>query len=526
MKTMKILVFLIGISLILSGCSSPSTGSEDKIVSPENQLLPIEGTWEVSDVLVTGATNEYDDEYEWIGKEIQFANSHMSVDEVILENPQYQMKRVNREQYLLFNSKSLPENFTFSNKEIEVVTVIDVDKFFCEVLIINKNELILIIEGNTLHLNKVSNEVDEYIISEVEIEDNQGISIEKDESEMVQTGVLIGLRSEDTSNGSDDKYSYRTLWISSTNDEINPILEMENIFFPRRSGFWKLAVKETNEDNKTEEYISSNNVSMEDTKEEMQLRNRTMALEGLAELKKSESHGIDFSRWPENTTGKITRKINYVGNDYISVETVGKGMDTITNADWQTSKLELLAIDSLPNGSGVKISDISGENGTRAIKSAWERTIANLEIDSPDILYREELLENFGMERKLGNWLFKGRINYIKNNEFNVADYSINLIPPSEVVFYDTLFVPWTNIKDRVPSALDVYTSPNKDVAIVITNEELLIYDINGNDLDRYPRIRLDLKEGETVIMAEWATGKYVENWEKTFQRSGGQVVQ
>ena len=194
--------------------------------------------------------------------------------------------------------------------------------------------------------------------------------------------------------------------------------------------------------------------------------------------------------------------------------------------NFETSKLQLLPIDGLPNANSVKISDILGEMGVISIKSAWEKALNSLKIENADILYREELLENFGMERKLGNWRLKGRINYTKNNVFNTADYNINILPPSKVVFYDTLFVPWKNIKDRVPRALDAYTSPNKDIAIVQTKRELLIYDIHGNELDQYPKIRIDLKEEETVIMAEWATGKYVENWEGIFLKTGGSVLE
>lgn len=526
MKTVKILVFLLAISLMLSACSSPSTDSAEKIVSPQNQLIPARGTWEISEVLMTTSSNKEEDKEEWLGKKVQFSDRYMSLGESILENPQYQMKRVNGEEYLLFNSKSLPSNFVFPNKEVEVITVIDQDKFFCEVLIIKENELILKIQGNSFYLSKLSDEVDQYISSKSDDENNQEINIQMEKDSLIHTGVLIGLRSENKSNSDDpeNEYNYRTLWISSKNNEINPILEIENIFFPRRSGFWKIETKKATQDGRSEQYILANNVLMEDNKAEIQLKARMMRNEEISTNDGDVTSELDFSRWGEKI-GEIKRKINYVGNDYISVETIGKGEYIVGSENWESSKLQILPIDGLPNGRGVKISDILDETGVISIKSAWERAINYLEIDNRNILYREELLENFGMERKLGHWFLKGRINYTKKKEFNAADYSINLIPPPKVVFYDTLFVPWTNIKDRVPRALDAYTSPNKDIAIILTKRELLIYDIYGNDLGRYPKERLKLKEGETIIMAEWATGQYVEGWEGIFQKSGGQLL-
>lgn len=526
MKTVKMLVFLLVISLMLSACSSPSTDSSEKIVSPQNQLMPVEGTWEVSEVLMTTSSNEGEDKEEWLGQKVQFSDTYMSLGESILENPQYQMKRVNGEEYLLFNSKTLPSNFVFPNKDVEVITVIDQDKFFCEVLIIKENELVLKMQSNTFYLTKLSEEVDQYISNKSDDENNQEINIQMDKESPIHTGVLIGLRSENKSsnNDSENEYNYRTLWISSKNNEINPVLEIENIFFPRRSGFWKIEMKKATQDSRSEQYISANNVLMEDNKAEIQLKARMMRNEEIPTNNEDVAPELDFSKWGEKT-GEIKRKINYVGNDYISVETIGKGEYIVGSENWESSKLQILPIDGLPNGRGVKISDILDETGVISLKSAWEKAINYLEIDNSNILYREELLENFGMDRKLGHWFLEGRINYIKEKEFNTADYSISLIPPPKVVVYDTLFVPWTNIKDRVPRALDAYTSPNKDIAIVLTKRELLIYDIYGNDLGRYPREKLKLKEGETIIMAEWATGQYVDRWEDIFQKSGGQLL-
>lgn len=517
MKTFKILAILLIVSLALSACSSPTTDSAEKIVSPQNQLMPIKGTWEVSKILTTENFNEEDKE-EWLTKIIQFSDSYMSIGEYILENPQYQMKRVSGEQYLLFNSKSLPKDFVFPNKEVEVITVIDEDKFFCEVLLIKENELILKIQNSSFYLSKVSDEIDEYISSESDKENNENMNIQMDKEGVVNTGVLIGLRSLNKNNNDPIRdYNYRTLWISSTNSEINPILEMENIFFPRRSGFWKIQMENAKDGYRSEDYIVANNILVENNKEEIQLKSKIMQSEGLSLKVADIDQELDLDRWGERN-GEVKRKINYVGNDYISVETTGSGGYIFGNEKWEKSKLELLPIDGLPNGKGIKISDLLEETGVISMKSAWEKAVNYLKIDNHNILYREELLENFGLERRLGHWFLSGRINYIKDKEFNVADYNIGLIPPSKVVFYDTLLVPWTNIKDRVPRALDAYTSPNKDIAIVLTKREILIYDIIGNELGSYPKEKLELKEGETIIMAEWATGHYVENWANTFK--------
>lgn len=528
MKKVKLLWFLLSIILLISACSHSSVdSSDDMIVPPQNQLMPLAGVWEVEDILITESSAKNEDREDWLGRQVQFSRDHMYLRGISLEKPQYQMKTVNAESYLLFNSKSLPSDFSFPNKEIEVITVIDDDRFFCDILILDSEEIILKIQGNSLLLSKLSDEAGDYIFGDITKESNDnGESIRDEKAEITDTGVLIGLRSKNTDSDGEDRYDYRTLWISSIKNEVGPVLQMEQIFFPRRSGFWKITVKKEQKDHILEESILSSNVLMNESQVEAQLKNKKPGFEGYVATSGYGMSLMDSAEESRLITGEVFRRIDYVGNDYISIETTEKSINNSENLDTQTSKLQLLPIDGLPNANSVKISDISGEIGVISIKSAWEKALNSLKIENADILYREGLLENFGMERKLGNWRLKGRINYTKEGVINTADYNINILPPSRVVFYDTLFVPWKNIKDRVPRALDAYTSPNKDIAIVRTKRELLVYDIHGNELDQYPKVRIDLKEEETVIMAEWATGKYVENWEGIFLKTGGSALE
>lgn len=527
MRGFKTLFLLIAISLFITACSGPPMSTGEKIVSPRNQLIPVKGTWEISQVLENKATKEEINKEEWIGKKVRFSESYISIGESILENPRYQMKRVNGRDYFLYNYKSLPENFVLSSKEVEVITILEEDKFFSEALKISEEELVLEIQNNSFYLTKISDEVEEVFIIDSKKEEEK-VNLKADVDDLLNTGVLIGLRSP-VENGKEESsdYTYRTVWIASSNNEMHPILQTEDIFFPRRSGFWKIEVNKIKKDKRTEDFIFANNISMEESikKKEMKAEIESkVEIESKAEIMDKEldrNMELDFSRWGEKI-GEIKRIINYVGNDYVSVETTGTGGYIKGDEKWEKSKFQLLPTDGLPNGKGIKMSDILGEAGVISMKSAWEETINSSNIDKSNILYREELIENFGLERKLGHWFFKGRINYIMDKNFALRDYNISLIPPSKVVFYDELSVPWTNIKDRVPGALDAFTSPNKDIAIIATANELLIYDITGNDLYQYPKERIALKTGETVIMAEWATGHYAESWENKFKDMTG----
>ena len=157
MKKVKLLWVVLSMILLISACSHSSVdSSDDMIVPPKNQLMPLEGVWEIEDILTTESPVENENREDWLGKQVQFSRDHMYLRGISLEKPQYQMKTVNAESYLLFNSKSLPSDFSFPNKEIEVITVIDNERFFCDILILDSEEIILKIQGYSLLLNKLS----------------------------------------------------------------------------------------------------------------------------------------------------------------------------------------------------------------------------------------------------------------------------------------------------------------------------------------------------------------------------------
>lgn len=127
------------------------------------------------------------------------------------------------------------------------------------------------------------------------------------------------------------------------------------------------------------------------------------------------------------------------------------------------------------------------------------------------------LEENFALFRKTGHWYFMGRVKLPENAQVPYLDFNINLLPPAELVMYDELHLSWTDIKDRIPDAVDAYTSPNRDLAVILTRNQLLIYTMSYGTLGEVPLKKLQLQEGDSVVMAEWALGDYMENWEKTF---------
>ena len=208
--------------------------------------------------------------------------------------------------------------------------------------------------------------------------------------------------------------------------------------------------------------------------------------------------------------------IDYIGNDYVAIE----------NNTGGTAQLQVLPVDKLSSPIGIKVADLLGPAGLKAYHSGREQAVQTLYSQGTTLINADVNEDNFGLTRKNGHWHLQGRVNYYDNSTPGTMEFNINFLPPANLVFYDTLYPSWQSIKDRVPNALDAFTSPNKDIAVIKTKSKLYFFGINGEQLGSVPLRKIELEEGTTIIMAEWATGFYVDDWEKNFLTNGASVLE
>lgn len=495
-KVISILIFIFIISYT-SGCVNISTDSLQKISPPINNKTPLQGKWDILKVISTDTNKAIDKNNDLIGKIAQFSTEYITVGGFSLNKPTYTLRKVNTEDYFLYNHKSLPNYFSITTEEMNIITISNDNKFFCQVLKLSDTEAILELQDYILYLKQISTETDGILSKEINYYNGNLNTIPEDNKSLLRTGVLIGLRYSTNSIADNmPEYNYRTLWISAINKQLHPIVEAKDIFFPRRSGFWTLEMQQVSYDGYIKNIMSARNLLRKDN----------------IQLITGDGYSDEFSN------KKNTRiAINYVGNDYISTEIQFNDSSTLGDKDYLINNLQVLPIDNLSTIKGIKISDILDSTSTETMKKSMDTFVTTLDIEKSDILNPYGFDSNFGLTRKMGHWFLEGRLNYLKEDKVASLDYNINLIPPSNIVLYDELAISWTKIKDRVPEAKDVYTSPNKDLAIILGNDRLYIYTIDNGSLGNYPIEKIKLNSGETIIMSEWATGSYVENWERNF---------
>ena len=498
----KVLIILISI-FVLSGCTVENTDTADSIARPENREAPLQGTWKLEKCYSSKVEQQTGPALvnKWVGTEIGFNGGEIVFGDKYWSNVSYKVKSVNTEEYFLHKYPDALTSFDI-DKEALVITASSEDKFLYEFIRASSDRYIVNIEEEYYCMVKTSDEFGGLPAvtaakNSANLSDNSG-----EDAKALRSGLLLGFRvpaaqGSKSSGQTVGGYKYITYWIASVDNNIRPVFSADNVFLPRKDGFWRLEIDKGLGSEGIEDVLTATMVSVSNTKKYSNVR--------------------DSGNLSKRIETKLEKSILYVGNDYVCVENTihNKGKDS--SSAYMEKVLRTLPVDNLKNTEGIRFSDLAGENGIMAMEGATADVLGSPfsnAIKSGTDKYQEE---NFALFRKTGHWFFKGRVSLAQDDPLTFVDFNINLIPPPDMVAYDMLHVPWTTIKDTVPQAIDAYTSPNNDIAVVITRTDILLYAIEGGALSVKPLAKYAVTDGSSVIMAEWATADYVQNWENAF---------
>ncbi|MGE8203319.1 hypothetical protein ACQKP0_01965 [Heyndrickxia sp. NPDC080065] len=477
-KMHRLFIILIGIFIFfLTGCSVKDFSIEGKIAPPENKALTVKGTWDIEKFITIkdDPTADYKDIRHYIGKTAMFDQKVCVLGRDQCRNPIYKIINVSALDYMQNKYKVNLEKIGIHSKRIDVITVTSNNQIFYELIKKDSRTLLVYVDGGFLSLRKRSDEVNENSIKSRLTDSKVKVNNEKKDNELLKSGVLLGIRSSEN--------KYKTLWISAKDKKLKPILRKEQLFVPRMKGFWEVGYAKADEGAGGSLYVKP-----------MQ--------EILQPAAKIKTNNKTRNVLTENTV----RKILFVGNDYIGTEYL--------------EKYQVLPIDQISAGKGITPSDVAGGDVDTAILRSGEVFIASLDRERAQLLNNKPIKENFTLERRNGHWIMRGRLYYkqpigLKNYE----DFDINLMVPSKLINYDEMNIPWGEIKSKLPWIIDAYLSPNKDIALLVSKDELYIYAIDKGNISEKPLKEISLKTGDSIVMAEWAIGDYVDKWEESVKK-------
>ncbi len=216
--------------------------------------------------------------------------------------------------------------------------------------------------------------------------------------------------------------------------------------------------------------------------------------------------------------------LSYVGNNYACVtdyyyETGGGtyacetnevtmyGIGNLSNLEVRKKKINL--IDLLEKKARTKIEELSKKY--------------NKTLESDEFYSNEQVIgaESLTLKRHEGRWQVQVPLFAESTHQGNgsSAKYITKYIDadiklPESITSYDALCIDWNTIKQKIPQAKDAVSSPDKDMLAVLTPKELLIF-LNPEKGIESPTVSIPTKEDESIILNQWATGKYVEKWSK-----------
>lgn len=492
--------------MLLTGCTQSTSDDLDRIGRPANHELLLEGTWKITarfgnDTVAGDQVNSADS---IIGEKMGFSRLTIVFGRNYWNNVSYKVKRVGMTEYLFHKKIDGMEKLGLNDNEALVYTAYSQDKFLYEFVRISEDKLLVNINEQYYSMERISDKfsgIGDAMAGTMNMPE-AGESQAKNQS--ASSGILLGIRTPVKTDDGIGDYSYKTYWISSVNRSFRPVLSAADIYLPRMDGFWKLKTEKRMGDEGTEDILTASIIS-----------------------KRGENPPAAVM---ENTSRRVETKLRsavvYVGNDYVCVENTALAAGQNTTSAAFTKTLRTLPVDNLINIDGIKISDLAGENGRIALDSAVSDLLKGAGYNGIVNVDETSLQESFALYRKMGHWFFKGRLNLNPTGQLPYMDFNLNLIPPANMVAYDMLQVPWTEIKDKLPQAVDVYTSPNKDIAIVLMRNSIQLFTINNKTLSSQPSLKLPLAEGSSVIMAEWSVGDYVQSWERSFVKNNKTVLE
>lgn len=479
----------------LQGCKQVDINVESKIAAPKLSESPLQGTWKVDKYVSLDNSISTKDNKKYLGMTAAFDKSIAVLGTEACDSPAYKIKNISSEQYFLYKYKANALQFGIKEENINVITISSNRQLFRDFIRVNDNSLLVYENQGFLYLSKVSDKVEpsiSHINSADDPNKNENSAVKP--NSLLKSGVFIGLRTPGATNNAGS--SYRTLWIASSNRAIKPIYEMKQLFVPRKTGFWEI------------DYWSQ---KMSD------ISKGTLYAHSVVD------DNLNYDKNSNNLleeTGK--RDILYVSNDYIATEY--RYTDPSTSKE--KAKYQILPMDNIRTGTGINISDIAGQDALNALIKSGQTYTMSLDKGSADALQKDPEGDNFTLSRRNGQWIVKGRLNYLSPTAAKLSeDFDVYLLPPQKLVSYDVLKLPWNYIKEKVPEALDAYTSPNKDLALIITKNSIDIYTIDKEKLSEKPVQSIELHKGEAVVMAEWAIGTYVEKWDDVIKPRASELV-
>lgn len=196
-----------------------------------------------------------------------------------------------------------------------------------------------------------------------------------------------------------------------------------------------------------------------------------------------------------NNTNKISlgvknATINFLSKNYISLESY--------NAETNKKNYSIYKIGELSDESQMSIKDIAGDKGEKA----YFNDIRKLGYSSDNINLYD--MKNFGVKRNNFSWVFKGILSNYSHDNFVSSEIDLDLIPNVDIFSNKSSKISKLRVKEKVPDVLDYFVSPDESVIVILTADDISMYEIKNQEIATLPIFTTSLKNRREVVTFQW----------------------
>lgn len=475
---MKRILLIFLTTFLLTGCGFIKIEREESAVAPVNNKPPIEGKWIITKCIFPEKNTTDNFNYKnLIGKEAIFSPKGVIIGNLYSNEPKFSIKKVNTERYLRDKYNFDKTKVGVSRDSVYVIDIYNNEDFFYEVIKEKEDLAYIIMNGVMVQINRFSEKVTEKEIQNLLTTTNSNNPESVEVYNYSENGFLLGFKQGYLDSSTNlVNWDYKTIYIKLEEDRVLNFYEINKLIFPRQNIFSQINIDRVQENNSYNDIITIKNLENKN-KDDLEESNIKIGNEGESSLK----------------------TVNFISSDYINIE-------SIYNKN-EKSALSFNLMESGKLSSKVSLEDLI-KNGERIFEDAAKLNIPieeEAEFDDSEI----------GLRRDKGYWRFYGRLNLKRQEDQIYKDFDLNVLIPREVVKYDELSLPMSEIKKTFPYARDVFTSPNNRFLIVMEKEYLRIYNIDKGEISQEASYEYKIGEKAQVILTEWAIGSYADSWER-----------
>lgn len=313
----------------------------------------------------------------------------------------------------------------------------------------------------------------------------------------ISTALLIGLRTEHEPAKSAQgrvlsplRYStYRTMLIAPVRGQLQKTTEGTGILMPYKQNFWKIDSLTHSTNTGESHYLSAH----------------------LADQPAKPERFAD----PEDQEFNRVETLLFAGNQYVSIAESEEAWNG--NAPYRADRIWVRTLPQLKEARTMQFYKKPVDKNHVSIMDVFGASMSN-ELASMssvgDNAFGEVSGQSWTVQRQPGQWVGKvaetPKVGSTRPDYYVLRDFPREL--PDKVVNHDDICCSWSNIKSLWPEATDALTSPMDDMLVIFEGDKLKFYSY-GQAPGSIPQLTLDLQPGEQLVMAQWATDHYVQEW-------------